>query len=126
MDSLKDFKPNALAVTLKVSEMKSLIEASVSKVLGELNDPTRQQLFGVLGNLSDDQVKLVLRFALDLKGSTTLPASPAAPADVSSSAAPSPAPADQPAEAPVPVAKDLQQVLADAAAVDLGPAEAVG
>lgn len=130
MDSLKDFKPNALAVTLKVSELKTLIERFVSKILGELNDPTRQQLFGVLDNLSEDQIKLVLRFALDLKGSTTPPVIVQTPADTSSAGAPSPTPAtaDQPAAAPMAIAKDLQQVVADAGVgiVDLGSADAVG
>ncbi len=120
MDSLKDFKPNALAVTLKVSELKTLIEGSVSKVLGELNDPSRQQLFGVLDNLSEDQIKLVLRFALDLKGVAAPPVVVQTPAETGSAGA------TTPAAAPIAIAKDLQQVVTDASVIDLGPAGAVG
>jgi hypothetical protein len=70
MDTLKEIKPNTLAITLRVSELEALITRSVTQALASMpfwqDDPNKQQLLALLPELSIEQARQVLAFAVEL------------------------------------------------------------
>lgn len=74
MDILKEIKPSTLAITLRASELEALITRSVTQVLTSMpfwqDDPNKQQLLALLTELSQEQARQVLAFAVELLAST--------------------------------------------------------
>ena len=76
MDTLNDIKPSTLAITLRISELEALITRSVTQALASMpfwqEDPNKQQLLTLLPELSVEQARQVLAFAVELLTKTPL------------------------------------------------------